>query len=217
MIMDKKIVQMMLNGLPKSYQTFVSIQRALHEPPNLEALTLSVELEERTQDSMGVQDVSGISAAMVNRGGRGGRLRGRGSRGGNYGGDRASFSKTKPFSQVKDSKYFSEFILDSGSTQNSTNCVGDIISNSLQACTEKILSADDSEMICSGKGEVRIIVDNVGSILTLKNVRLIPSTRHKIMSLEHLLKQNYTLVSKSPEMLVLSRRNSPKLVFQIPP
>ena len=72
-------------------------------------------------------------------------------------------------------------------------------------------------MICSGKGEVQIIVDNVGLILSLKNVRLIPSSRLKIISLEYLLKQKYTMVSKSFEQLVLSRHNGPDLVFQIPP
>ena len=68
--LDKKIVQMILNSLPKLYQTFVSIQRALTEPLNLEALTTAVEIEERTQDSS-VQE--GVSAAMVNRGGRSNR------------------------------------------------------------------------------------------------------------------------------------------------
>ena len=33
--LDNKIVQMILNGLPKSYQTFVGIQRGQPHPPTL--------------------------------------------------------------------------------------------------------------------------------------------------------------------------------------
>ena len=49
--LDNKIVQMILNGLPKSYQTF--IQRGQPHPTTLEALFAAVEIEERTQESAG--------------------------------------------------------------------------------------------------------------------------------------------------------------------
>ena len=92
----------MLIGLPKSYQTFVSIQRALPDPPNLVDLILAVELEERTQDSTVVHEVSiGVVAMMANRGDYRGRVRGREGRGGNQS-DRSSFIKAKTSSQVKD-------------------------------------------------------------------------------------------------------------------
>ena len=54
LILDSKIVQVILNSLPKSYQTFVGIHRGLPHPPTLEALILAVEIEERTQDSCNV-------------------------------------------------------------------------------------------------------------------------------------------------------------------
>ena len=83
--LDKKIVQTVLIGLPKSYQTFVSIQRARPDPPTLVALFEAVELEERIQDSTSTHEVAfGIAAMMVNRGGYAARARGRGGRGGVY-------------------------------------------------------------------------------------------------------------------------------------
>ena len=98
LLLDKKIVQAILNGLPKSYQTFVSIQRGLEEPPALEALISAVEIEERTQDSSISDLSSNFAAAMFHRGGRGGRSRGRGGRGGNRGSDRGSLNSAKtPF------------------------------------------------------------------------------------------------------------------------
>ena len=71
-------------------------------------------------------------------------------------------------------------------------------------------------MTCSGQGDVKIPMDTKGSMLTLKDVRLIPSSKLKLISLEHLLKEKYTIMSESPEILVLSQNNRPKLVFQIP-
>ena len=53
-------------------------------------------------------------------------------------------------------------------------------------------------------------------MLTLKNVRLIPSSQIKLISLELLLKEKYTTLSESPETLVLSQSNRPKLMFQKP-
>ena len=45
-VLEKNIVQTVLIGLPNwLYQTFVSIQRALPDPPNLEALILAEELD----------------------------------------------------------------------------------------------------------------------------------------------------------------------------
>ena len=83
--LDKKIVQTVLIGLPKSYQTFVSIQRALPEPPNLAALIEAVEIEERSQDSTSTHEVAlGMAAMAVARGGHAARVRGRGGRGGVY-------------------------------------------------------------------------------------------------------------------------------------
>ena len=85
--MDNKIIQVILNSLPKSYQTFVGIHRGQPQPPTLEALIVAVEIEERTQDSSGhSQEVAaGIAAAMVARaqarGERGARARQRGVRG----------------------------------------------------------------------------------------------------------------------------------------
>ena len=38
----------------------------------------------------------------------------------------------------------------------------------------------------------------------------------KLISLEKLLQEKYTIMSESPETLVLSQNNRPKLVFQIP-
>ena len=42
--LDKKIVQLILNGLPKSYQTFTFLQRALEEPPELQDLIQAIEI-----------------------------------------------------------------------------------------------------------------------------------------------------------------------------
>ena len=53
-------------------------------------------------------------------------------------------------------------------------------------------------------------------MLTLKDVRLIPSSKLKLISLEHFLKEKYTIMSESPDILVLSQNNRPKLVFKIP-
>ena len=82
---------MILNGLPKSYQTFVGIQRGQPHPPTLEALFAAVEIEERTQESAGHSSdaAAGFAAATVARG-RGGRGRGRGA---HVGVDRTSISK----------------------------------------------------------------------------------------------------------------------------
>ena len=132
---------------------------------------------------------------------RGTRARQRGIRGGV---DRTSISKTK--TSVKDSLYLSDFVLDSGATQHSTHNLTDIDLKSFQSCSEIILSANDSEMTCCGKGDVKIQMEK--SMLTLKNVRLIPSSKMKLISLELLLQEKY--------ILVLSQNNRPKLVFQIP-
>ena len=70
------------------------------------------------------------------------------------------------------------------------------------------------KMTCSGKGDVNIQMGK--SMLTLKDVRLIPSSKLKLISLELLLKDKYTIMSESSELLVLSQNNRPKLVFQIP-
>ena len=215
--LDNKIVQMILNGLPKSYQTFVGIQRGLAEPPTLEALIKAVEIEERTQVSAGhsSDEAAGLSAAFaaatVSRGR--GRGRGRGERGAHVGGDRTSNSKHIKTS-VKDCLYLSDFILDSGATQHSTHDITDIDLKSFQSCSEIILSANNSEMPCCGKGDVKIQMGE--STLMLRNVNLIPSSQMKLVSLELLLQDKYTITSESPETLVLSQNNRPKLVFQIP-
>ena len=134
LVLDNKIVQVILNSLPKSYQTFVGIHRGQPQPPTLEALIVAVEIEERTQDSSGHSQESsaGLAAAMVARaqarGERGARGRQRGLRGGV---DRTSVSKTK--TSVKDSLYLSDFVLDSGATQHSTHNFTDIDLNSFQS------------------------------------------------------------------------------------
>ena len=84
---------------------------------------------------------------------------------------------------------------------------------SFQPCTETILTADNSEMICSGKGQVKINLDNSGLCLNLNEVRLILSSEIKLISLEYLLKENYKITSKSHDKLVLSRKDSPNLIF----
>ena len=53
LILDNKIVQLILNTLPKSYQTFLGIQRGQAHPPTLEALFVAMEVEEQTQESAG--------------------------------------------------------------------------------------------------------------------------------------------------------------------
>ena len=212
--LDKKIVQTVLIGLPKSYQTFVSIQRALSEPPNLAALIEAVEIEERSQDSTSTHEAAlGMAAMAVARGGHAARVRGRGGRGGVYA-ERVSLIKKTKNAPVKELKYLSDFILDSGATQHSTHSLTDIASGSFQSCSEIILSANDSEMTCSGNGDVNIQMGK--SMLTLKDIRLIPSSKLKLISLELLLKDKYTIMSESSELLVLSQTNRPKLVFQIP-
>ena len=221
LLLDKKIVQVILNGLPKSYQTFVSIQRGLEEPPTLEALISAVEIEDRTQDSS-LADLSANFASATFHRGRGGRSRARGARGanrGNRGSDRGSSrtANSSISSTLNNGLYFSQFILDSGATQHSTYDSEDIILESLKPCMETILTADNSKMICSKKGTVKIDLDNSGSFLTLNEVRLIPSSEIKLISLEYLLKENYTITSKSHEKLVLSRNDSSDLIFQIPP
>ena len=148
----------------------------------MEALIVAVEIEERTQDSSGhAQKASvGVAAAMFARvqarGECGARAHPRGGRGGT---DRISVIKPTKTS-VKDSLYF-DFVLDSGATQQSTHHFKDIDLNSFQTCSEIILSANDSEMICSGKGDVKIQMDK--SMLILKDVRLIPSSKLKLISL----------------------------------
>ena len=212
LILDNKIVQVILNSLPKSYQTFVGIHRGQPQPPTLEVLIAAVEIEERTQDSSS-QGQEAFAAAMIARaqarGERGARARQRGARGGV---DRTSISKTK--TSVKDSLYLSDFVLDSGATQHSTHNFTDLDLNTFQTCSEIILSANDSEMTRSGKGDVKIPMET--SMLTLKDVRLIPASKIKLISLEKLLQEKYTIMSESPETLVLSQNNRPKLVFQIP-
>ena len=212
--LDKKIVQTVLIGLPKSYQTFVSIQRTKEAPPTLAALIEAIEIEERTQDSTSTHEVAlGMAAMAVGRGGHAARARGRGGRGGVYA-ERVSLIKKTKVAPVKELKYLSDFVLDSGATQHSTHSIKDINSASFQTCSEIILSANDSEMICSGKGDVNIQTGK--STLILKDVRLIPSSKLKLISLELLLKDKYTITSESSELLVLSQSNRPKLMFQIP-
>ena len=214
--LDKKIVQTVLIGLPKSYQTFVSIQRAKAEPPTLADLIEAVEIEERTQDSTSTHEVVlAMAATAVGRGGHSARARGRGGRGGVYA-DRVSLIKKAKnvAASVKELKYLSDFVLDSGATQHSTHSIEDIDSDSFQTCSETILSANDSEMTCSGKGDVNIQMGK--STLKLKDARLIPSSKLKLISLELLLKDKYTITSESSEVLVLSQSNRPKLMFQIP-
>ena len=213
--LDKKIVQTVLIGLPKSYQTFVSIQRAKDHPSTLAALIEAVEIEERSQESTSMHEVAlGTAAMAVGRGGHAARARGRGGRGGVYADRISLIKKAKNAAPVKELKYFSDFVLDSGATQHSTHSPTDIDSGSFQTCSETILSANDSEMTCSGKGDVNIQTGK--SMLTLKDVRLILSSKLKLISLELLLKDKYTITSESSELLVLSQNNRPKLVFQIP-
>ena len=212
--LDKKIVQTVLMGLPKSYQTFVSIQRAKDEPPILADLFEAIDIEERSQDSTSTHESAlGLAAMAVARDGHSARARGRGGRRGVYA-DRVSLMKKTKTVPVKELKYFSDFILDSGATQHSTHSLTDISSGSFRTCSEIILSANDSEMTCSGKGDVNI--DMGKSKLILKDVRLIPSSKLKLISLELLLKDRYTIMSESSDLLVLSQTNRPKLVFQIP-
>ena len=107
---------------PNRTETFVSIQRALPEPPNLAALIEAVEIEERSQESTSTHEVAlGMAAMAVARGGHAARARGRGGRGGVYA-DRVSLiKKAKNAAPVKELKYFSDFVLDSGATQHSTH------------------------------------------------------------------------------------------------
>ena len=110
----------------------MGLQRGQANPSTLEVLFAAVEIEERTQMSAGhsSDEAAGFAAAMLARGR--GRGRGRGTYGGGV--DRTSISK-KTKNPVKDSLYFSDFVLDSGATQHSTYDLTDIDLKSFQSCS----------------------------------------------------------------------------------
>ena len=221
--LDKKIVQLILNGLPKSYQTFTFLQRALEEPPELQDLIQAIEIQERTHASAGeVRDESPLGFAAAARGKRGGYARGNRGRGGHHASQRGSHASTKtgkPFYPLNGNQYlqYSNFVLDSAATQSSTYNIDDLDHDSVKPCSEIIISADDSEMKCSEKGDLNITLDDQGTPIHLKDVRVIPSSNLKLISLEHLLSQGYQIKSKSSDTLILTCLKGPTIEFRIPP